>query len=94
MWDRKMEGNLVGQSGFVPGACRPLRHNRSFGMQLEVVPQHAFGRLLPHLLDFAPTLLSLWNLPLPKHFDGEAWTVAQPDAGEDVSHEDTKDTNG
>lgn len=29
----------------------------------------------PHLLDFAPTLLSLWRMPLPHHFDGVPWTL-------------------
>ena len=28
-----------------------------------------------HLLDFAPTLLALWNLPRPKHLDGVAWDI-------------------
>ncbi len=29
----------------------------------------------PHLLDFTPTLLSLWHLPLPGYLDGVAWKV-------------------
>ncbi len=28
----------------------------------------------PHLLDFTPTLLSLWNIPLPNYLDGTPWT--------------------
>ncbi len=36
----------------------------------------AFPARGPHLLDFAPTLLSLWNVPLPNHLDGEPWAVA------------------
>ena len=31
----------------------------------------------PHLADFAPTLLGLWNLPVPGHLDGVAWTIAE-----------------
>jgi len=30
-----------------------------------------------HLLDFAPTLLSLWNLPVPKHLDGRTWDILE-----------------
>ncbi len=29
----------------------------------------------PHLLDFAPTLLRLWNIPVPRHMDGRAWDI-------------------
>jgi predicted AlkP superfamily phosphohydrolase/phosphomutase len=30
----------------------------------------------PHLADVAPTLLSLWNVPVPSYMDGRPWTVA------------------
>jgi predicted AlkP superfamily phosphohydrolase/phosphomutase len=30
----------------------------------------------PAIVDVAPTILNLFGLPLPSHFDGKAWTVA------------------
>ena len=44
-----------------------------------------------HLLDFAPTLLSLWNLPQPKHLDGRTWEV---DCGSRFHHEEHEDHEG
>jgi predicted AlkP superfamily phosphohydrolase/phosphomutase len=43
----------------------------------------------PHLLDFAPTLLSLWHLPLPGYLDGVAWRIAESAHHEEhEGHED------
>jgi arylsulfatase A-like enzyme len=30
----------------------------------------------PAIVDVAPTMLKLFGLPAPPHFDGKAWTIA------------------
>jgi len=37
---------------------------------------HKFVEDKPHIADVAPTILSLFGLPLPMHFDGKAWNLA------------------
>jgi predicted AlkP superfamily phosphohydrolase/phosphomutase len=37
---------------------------------------HKFVEDKPHIADVAPTILSLFGLPLPSHFDGKAWNLA------------------
>ncbi len=34
-----------------------------------------FGGRPPHIMDVAPTMLSLWNIPAPGYMDGEKWTI-------------------
>ncbi len=29
----------------------------------------------PHLADFAPSVLKLWNIKIPKYMDGDAWSI-------------------
>jgi predicted AlkP superfamily phosphohydrolase/phosphomutase len=36
---------------------------------------HKFVEDKPHIADVAPTILSLFGLPLPSHFDGKAWNL-------------------
>ena len=31
----------------------------------------------PAIVDVAPTILQLFGLPMPKHFDGKAWKLAE-----------------
>jgi predicted AlkP superfamily phosphohydrolase/phosphomutase len=37
---------------------------------------HKFVEDKPHIADVAPTILTLFGLPLPSHFDGKAWNLA------------------
>ena len=37
---------------------------------------HKFIEDKPHIADVAPTILTLFGLPLPSHFDGKAWNLA------------------
>jgi predicted AlkP superfamily phosphohydrolase/phosphomutase len=37
---------------------------------------HKFVEDKPHIVDVAPTILNLFGLPLPSHFDGKAWNLA------------------
>jgi predicted AlkP superfamily phosphohydrolase/phosphomutase len=37
---------------------------------------HKFVEDKPHIADVAPTILNLFGLPLPSHFDGKAWKLA------------------
>ncbi len=37
---------------------------------------HKFIEDKPHIADVAPTILNLFGLPLPSHFDGKAWNLA------------------
>ena len=37
---------------------------------------HKFVEDKPHIADVAPTILNLFGLPLPSHFDGKAWNLA------------------
>ena len=37
---------------------------------------HKFVEDKPHIADVAPTILHLFGLPLPSHFDGKAWNLA------------------
>jgi predicted AlkP superfamily phosphohydrolase/phosphomutase len=41
---------------------------------------HKFVEDKPHIADVAPTILSLFGLPLPSHFDGKAWNLAGKNA--------------
>ncbi len=37
---------------------------------------HKFVEDKPHIADVAPTMLTLFGLPVPAHFDGKAWNLA------------------
>ncbi|HQZ69165.1 MAG TPA: alkaline phosphatase family protein, partial [Planctomycetaceae bacterium] len=42
--------------------------------------------LTPSILDFAPTILRLFGVPLPGYFDGEAWEFEEPKRPADSLH--------
>ncbi len=42
---------------------------------------HKFVEDKPHIADVAPTILSLFGLALPSHFDGKAWNLAPEASG-------------
>ena len=37
---------------------------------------HKFVEDKPHIADVAPTILTLFGLQAPSHFDGKAWNLA------------------
>ena len=41
---------------------------------------HKFTDEKPAIVDVAPTMLQLFGLPLPAHFDGKAWSLADAPA--------------
>ncbi len=72
----------VGRTDGPPLADNPSRWSGDHCVDRDEVPGVLFcNRSLglpargPHLADFAPTLLSLWNVPLPAYLDGEPWKV-------------------